>query len=45
MAYEAPDVHLDLHVCLLVTLGSPLALPGAIGKMVTTVIASAVQER
>jgi len=45
VAYEALDVHLDLRVCLLVTLGSPLALPGAVRKMVTTVIASVVQER
>ena len=45
VAYEALHVHLDLHVYLLVTLGSPLALPGAIRKMVTTVIASVVQER
>jgi hypothetical protein len=27
VAYEALDVHLDMHVYLLVTLGSPLALP------------------
>jgi hypothetical protein len=45
VAYEALDVHLDMHVYLLVTLGSALALPGAIRKMVTTVIASVVQER
>ena len=29
VAYEALHVHPDLHVYLLVTLGSPLALPGA----------------
>ena len=45
VAYEALHVHLDPHVCLLVTVRSPLALPGAIRKMVTTVIASVVQER
>jgi hypothetical protein len=45
VAYEALDVRLDLHVYLLVTVGSPLALPGAIRTMVTTVIASVVQER
>ena len=45
VAYEALDVHLDLHVYLLVTLGSPLALPGAVRKMVTTATASVVQKR
>ena len=45
MAREALHVHLDPHVYLLVTLGSPLALPGAVREIVTTVIASAVQER
>jgi len=45
VAYEALHVHLDPHVYLLVTVGSPLALPGAVRKMVTTVVASVVQER
>ena len=45
VAYEALHAHPDLHVYLLVTPGSPLALPGAIRKMVTTVIASVVRER
>ncbi len=40
VAYEALHVHLDLHGYLLVTLRSPLALFGAVRKMVTTVIAS-----
>jgi len=45
VADEALHVHLDPHVYLLVTVGSPLALPGAVRKMVITVIASVVQER
>jgi len=46
VAYEVLHVHLDPHAYhLLVTLGSSLALLGAVRKMVTTVIASAVQER
>ncbi len=36
VAYETLHVHLDLHVYLLVTVGSPLALAGAVRKMVTT---------
>jgi len=32
VAYEALHAHPDLHVYLLLTLGSPLALPGA-GKV------------
>jgi hypothetical protein len=45
VAYEALHVHLDPHVYLPVTLGSPLALLGAVRKMVTAVIASVVHER
>ena len=45
MAREALHVHLDPHVYLLVTLGSPLALLGAVRRTVTTIIASAMQER
>jgi len=45
VAYQALHVHLDPHVYLLVTVGSPLALPGAVRQMVTTVVASVVQER
>ena len=50
VVYEALHAHPDLHVYLLVTLGSPRALSapssvGAIRKMVTTIIASVVQER
>ena len=41
VVYEALHVHPDLHVYLLVTASSV----GAIRKLVTTVIASAVQER
>ena len=42
MAREALHVHLDPHVYLLVTLGSPLALLGAVRKMVTTVMAGVI---
>ena len=45
MAREALHVHLDPHVYLLVTLGSPLALLGAARRTVTPVIASVMQER
>jgi hypothetical protein len=41
VVYEALHVHLDLHVYLLVTASSVRV----IRKMVTTVIASAAQER
>ena len=45
LACEALHVHLDPHGHLLVILGSPLAPPGAVRKMVTAIIASVVQER
>ena len=43
VAYEALHVHLDPHAYhLLVTLGSSLALLGAVRKMVTTVMAGVI---